>query len=333
MRNKTKAIIVIIVFAILIGGGYFLYRFLHDTQLNADDVNGNFSGNLLNDGTFCEYEGKVYFANPEDSDHLYVMNPDGSDKKLLVKDSVRSINVCGKYIYYTRIDSHEGTNFAFMNVDRYSLCRSDLDGNNTKILDGDPCMAAALVGNYIYYIHYDKQDASTFRRVHIDGRDKGEMSPNAYNPSGVSGTTIYYNELEGNHNIMALDTKTMKTSTIFEGNCSNIIVKDNCFYFMNNANGYAVTRVPIGSGKTDTLVNKRVDCFNVSDKYIYYQTVGNNPSFCRCPIGGGEEEIIASGNFCDINVTSTYTYFRLYGTNKVYKIPANEAGHATDFDK
>ena len=333
MTNRVKAIIVIIVFAVLFGGGYILYSILHDTQMNADDANGNYSGNLLNEGVFCEYEGKVYFANPDHSDYLYVMNPDGSDKKLLVKDSVRSINVCGKYIYYTRIDSHEGTSFAFLNIDRYSLCRADLDGTNTKILDGDPCMSATLVGNYIYYIHYDKQNASTFRRIRIDGKDRQEISPNPYVPSGVMGNTIYYNELDGSHDIMALDTGSLASAPAFYGNCSNVIVKDGYLYFMDNANGYAVTRVPMGTDKKDTVVHKRVDCFNVSDKYVYYQTVGSNANFCRKPLIGGDEEVIASGSFCDISVTSTYVYFRLYGTNKVYKIPANEPGNAQDFEK
>ena len=155
MAKNKRFIIVCAVLLVLAATFVIVKNIISETKFNEPDVNGNFSGNLLNDGGFCEYDGKVDFANPNDNQYLYVMNPDESDKRLLVKDSVRSINVCGSYIFYTRIKSEEAMSFAFLNIGRYSLCRCNLDGSNKKVIVEAPSMAATLVGNYIYYVHYD----------------------------------------------------------------------------------------------------------------------------------------------------------------------------------
>ncbi len=56
--------------------------------MNNDNAVGNTSGNLLNGGLFCEYDGKIYFANPNDYNRLYVMNSDCTDIKSSMKTAL-----------------------------------------------------------------------------------------------------------------------------------------------------------------------------------------------------------------------------------------------------
>ena len=64
--KKVIAIILIILAISGIGIGVF-FNYQHSrTTMNNDNAVGNTSGNLLNGGLFCEYDGKIYFANPND---------------------------------------------------------------------------------------------------------------------------------------------------------------------------------------------------------------------------------------------------------------------------
>lgn len=101
--KKVIAIILIILAISGIGIGVF-FNYQHSrTTMNNDNAVGNTSGNLLNGGLFCEYDGKIYFANPNDYNRLYVMNSDCTDIKKLNEDSVAYINVCGNTYTTLRI--------------------------------------------------------------------------------------------------------------------------------------------------------------------------------------------------------------------------------------
>ena len=58
-----------------------------ETIYNTYYVNGNTAGNLYNAGMFCENNGVVFFANPDDHNALYAMDIDGSNLKKLSNDS------------------------------------------------------------------------------------------------------------------------------------------------------------------------------------------------------------------------------------------------------
>ena len=79
------------------------------------------------------------------------------------------------YVYYVRNNENNGTGFDFFSYARNSLCRIDQNGENTKILDKDPCLYASLVGNYIYYLHYDDKDATTLYKIGIDGEGRKKV--------------------------------------------------------------------------------------------------------------------------------------------------------------
>ena len=50
-----------------------VYHYQNKTKYNESYVNGNTAGNLYNAGLFCESNGTVFFANPDDKYRLYSM--------------------------------------------------------------------------------------------------------------------------------------------------------------------------------------------------------------------------------------------------------------------
>lgn len=80
MKDKKALLILIpfLLFVIIIGAFAIVGDRIPD---NPPETVGNTAGNLNNSGYFCEYDGKVYFANVYDSDTLYSMAPSEQDIK------------------------------------------------------------------------------------------------------------------------------------------------------------------------------------------------------------------------------------------------------------
>ena len=90
MKDKKALLILIpfLLFVIIIGAFAIVGDRIPD---NPPETVGNTAGNLNNSGYFCEYDGKVYFANVYDSDTLYSMDPSEQDIKKLGNASVQNI--------------------------------------------------------------------------------------------------------------------------------------------------------------------------------------------------------------------------------------------------
>lgn len=179
MKKSIKiilAVFVVLAVVISIAGTKYLNR----TQYNDSYVNGNTTGNLYNDGLFCESNGTVFFANPDDNNYLYSMDLSGGNLKKLSEDNVVYINADDHYVYYVRnngestIHTDKHSYFSFNNN---SLCRINRDGGKVKILDDAPCIYASLIGNKIYYLHHDENVGTILYSVGIDGNLSPAMPP------------------------------------------------------------------------------------------------------------------------------------------------------------
>lgn len=178
------------------------------------------------------------------------MNPDGTNIKKLEDQSVSYINVDDHYIYYCKLKGKSADSFSFLPVNTNSLCRLDIDGKGKpEILDDDPCMYASLVGNYLYYLHYDTTDATTLYKVKIDGKEKEQVEKQSYFTASTDGQYIYYNGLTDNHNIYEMDTSNDHAKVIYEGNCWMPVKDGNNLYFMDCENDYRIAKVDLTNGE------------------------------------------------------------------------------------
>ena len=146
MKKRLPIIIIAVLVVVFAGLGFYSHQ-KSKIKYNTSYVNGNTAGNLYNAGLFCEKNGTVYFANPDDDYRLYSMDTNGNHLKKLSYDRVMYINADDHYVYYVRNNENNGTGFDFFSYARNSLCRIDQNGENTKILDKDPCLYASLVGD------------------------------------------------------------------------------------------------------------------------------------------------------------------------------------------
>ena len=79
MKKRLPIIIIAVLVVVFAGLGFYSHQ-KSKIKYNTSYVNGNTAGNLYNAGLFCEKNGTVYFANPDDDYRLYSM---GTNRKHL----------------------------------------------------------------------------------------------------------------------------------------------------------------------------------------------------------------------------------------------------------
>ncbi len=335
MKKIIIPVLILCLFAVGITLFYFHSK-SDQTVFNTTYVNGNTAGNLYNAGMFCENNGSVFFANPDDKNSLYVMDADGSNIKKLCNDSAQFINADSNYVYYIQNTQTSSTEYAIDSLysfDKNCLCRIDRDGKNKIILDKDPCNYASLIGNYIYYLHYDEEHASTLYKIGIDGKNKEQITSGKMFTCSSSGQYFFYNGMETNGNIYRFDTATDTAAPVFECNSYKPIVSadGDAYYIDVNANN-ALVHADLNSGSTAYVSFDSIDLYNICGSYIFYQKYDKNgDALCMVKSDGSDGKELVLGDYCCINVTTNYIYFTDYRTGQVMYTPTVNPGELFTF--
>lgn len=334
MKKKIIAISVILVL-ILSAAGIAVYQNHQKKQRYNDSyVNGNTAGNLYNYGMFCEHNGTVYFSNPNDNYRLYSMNEEGEELKKLCDDSVAFINADDNYVYYVRRNANFNTTLSSFNLSTNGLCCYNLRSKKVTILDNDPSMYVSLIGNYLYYIHYNTDNASTLYRIKIDGTEQEEIDRNPYFTCSTNGRFFYFNGLTNNHNIYQMDTISKNAKLICEGNYWMPSADNEYIYFLDCEQNYALVRLGLTDETPKVIIKDRIETYNVHGDTIYFQknNLNGDSALCSVKTDGSNYKEIKKGDYNQLNVTSNYVYFAPVGVdNLMYRFPTSNENDITEF--
>lgn len=321
MKVVRRIIILVVALAIIGGLGY--YKYINTvTFYNEEGTVGNTIGNLYGNGLFCESDGVVYFANPNDYSRIYKMNPDETDIEILANDSVYFINGDSHYLYYSRNGNRDSSQMGFLNVNINSLCRMSKRNGKVIILDDANCNAAALIGNSVLYFHYDSEDATSLYKVGIDGKVREQLSKSSIDPRCIYNGKLYYSGVEKDHNLHSMNIDTKDSAFVSEENLWMPIIEDNNLYYMNLDDNNRVYKSSLsGDGKTG-ITTYGTSGYNVAGNYLYYQSIKGNPDgIYRVDLTSGAEVLLAEGEYNNINVTSKYVYFADYKSGTTFHSP------------
>lgn len=331
-----KKILITLIPLLIIGGIVAAIVFnlpSKDVIMNEGYVNGNTASNLYNGGLFCENNGVIYFSNPSDGGKLYCMDSNLQHLTKLSEDKATYINVDDNYIYYIRNNVGGDLDYSFFAFHTNALVRINKDGSNITILDTEPSLYAALLGNYIYYIHYDELEASTVYKVRIDGEEQQKVMNQAVYTCNTDGQYFYYNGMNKDGAIHRYDTQGDTSKTIYEGNTFQpVIMNSNDMYFIDGNSQNAIVRTDLTFEDFTYVTKDDVDAYNVTANTIYYQRYDKDGSaFCMVSTDGGEETVIREGDYCNIHVTSSYVFFTEYHSQTVYYFPHHNPENVKKF--
>lgn len=332
MKRNTKILIGALALVFVLFIAIFISELLRRVPSNDISVTGNTAGNLNNNGLYAESDGKVYFSNAYDNGCLYSMNLDETDLKKLTTSPVNSINVGGKHLYFYMDSLNGGKGLGYV-IRTYGVYRSRLDGKGVECLDRSASITMQLVGDYIYYQHYNNKDFTQLYKVKTDKSENVMVSESIINPAACYNGIIYFNGTEKDHFLYALDTRTDTISTVFEGDLWYPAYQYGYIYYMDVSSNYRLCRYSLSDNAVEILTNDRVDTFNVGESYIYYQkNSATEPALMRMGLDGSNPEVVAMGNYEKINLTSNYAYFNAFNEpTPVYRTPVNGAINITPF--
>ncbi len=333
MRKYIKPLILLSILLVVA----VVVHFLTDEKVKFNDgyVNGNTAGNLYNGGMVCEHNGTIFFSNPNDGNKLYSMDLDGQNLKKLSNDVANYINADDNYVYYVRNNVGENLDFDFFAFYRNALCRIPRDGGSAEILDTDPCNYATLIGNYIYYLHYDTEEASTLYKVKIDGTDRQQLRKEAIFTCSTEGQYFYYNGLNTSGSVYRFDTASDSSYAIYDGNCYKPTVSQNGtdIYYIDGDRNNSLVHVNTSTNSFTVVTEDSIDAYNVSGDYVYYQKYSSEGSgFCVIKTDGTGYQMIKEGDFKNICVTTSYVFFTDYHTGDAYYILRSNPGDVMKFN-
>ncbi len=328
---KKKKIIILILILMCIAGVVAWMMLSKGMRYNEDGAIGNTNGNIYNGGLFCEYNGDVYFSNPNDDESLYKMDMEGETFEKLYGSSVSYINIYNDYIYFKKYNTN--TKNVLQSRSRYGICRMEIGDTIVETLHNGKIDGMTLCGNYIYYRNYNDDKVFSLYKVKIDGEEDEKLSDEAYLPLAVSNKKIYFANIKENHHLMVLDTQDDSIYKIATGNFYMPDIYNDNLYFVDCDNNRKLTCMNLKSYEKTVLTDDSVINYNLNGEYgvIFYQAENtrDNHGLYRIDTKGENKTLIANGDYCNISVTHKYTYFyQIVGGDKVL-LRTNTLGDAS----
>ncbi len=285
-------------------------------------VKGNTSVNLLNGGLFSESDGKIYFANPYDQNTLYVMDENFENVEKLSDDNVSYLNVAGEYIFYTRRNDKKGVeNNAFLSLSTTGLYRIGIDGNGLDQLYREPTQTVNLLGNQLYYQHYDHQKGLQLFNIGIDGKEDIMMLDEGAAPTAIVNNTVYYTGVDTNHNIHAMDISSFSSRVLLEGNYTGLSYYGDYLYFIDMEKGYVLCRSRLDGSEMIQLTNQRIATYNISPdgETVYYQVDnGSENGIYALEVASGGSRLLRDGDFNYFHMIGNSLFFEKFDGSAAY---------------
>lgn len=330
--KKNKIVFLILFFVVFFTLITILLSYSGKIAKNPEGTIGNTTGNLNNNGYFCQNKDVVYFANAYDNYCLYKMNVDETEVEKISNAKVKYINSAGKYLYYYQEDSSVKKALGFI-TNVIGVYRSDLNGKNVFCLKKEPSGIILLVDNSLFFQNYNNSDGMTLYKTSLDKSEEIKVADMIINPAGYANGKIYFNGMENDHYLYTLDTTNNSIDLAWQGNVWNPTVVGDYVYYMDISNNYCLSRYSIYENTVEILTSDRIDLYNIYGNYIYYQKNSTtSPALKRMQLDGTNEEIIMEGNFQNINITSSYVYFNSFGSQiPIYKTPTEGSVSVTEF--
>lgn len=294
---------------------------------NDEHADGNTAGNLMNQGLFCQYDGKIYFSNLNDDGALYVMDADLSNFKKLSNDKVSYLNVAGNHIIYSKENYEKKEASSLLEPSAMGIYRCTLDGNDMTALDTAAKGMVHQYGNQIYYQTYTDENVFRFYTMDIKGENKRMLLEEAIVPGSIVNNTLYYAGTVNDSNIHTLSLSSETEQVLLEGRYYNITANNGYLYMMDVANNYSILRTDLDGKNKETLVSSRTCTFNISadNGYLYYQVddAKNNGIYCM-NLSTGKAELLLGGNYSNLSITEDYLFFTDIKETAMYAVRIGE---------
>ncbi|MCR5321778.1 MAG: DUF5050 domain-containing protein [Lachnospiraceae bacterium] len=309
--NILGGIVIVLIFAGLIGGGLTYNYFSKRVVKSAPGMVGNTAGNLYNLGLFCESDGRIYFSNYLDDGQLYSMKSDLTDFKHINEDYPRYLNADENYLCYSRMNNlkESGAESIFVfYANGVFRCRKN--GKGLTMLHNKPVGSVLLYDNTIFYQNYIKNGKISIKKMEIDGSGDTEIIDDEVIACAAYDGRIYYTGFKNDHDLHSFSPLSGGSRVELEGNFYNAVIMSEGIYYIDPLDHYHLKLY--SGGESKTLVNKKISAYNITkdSRYIYYQVDGTDADGVYIyDTVQGASGLIREGSYKWLNIAGGYCFF------------------------
>jgi len=333
--KKLRIVLVVFIVVLLLGAALGINMYQNRMIWNEEGIVGNSSGNLLNGGFFCEGgDGTIYFCNTYDGGNLYSMDENCENITFVYEDKVENLNYAGNYLVYSRKNYEKetvrGEMFVFNTKGLYGL---QLKRKTTKCFYDGTLGLVGLIGNDLFYQHFNKNQGISLYTVRLDGSDNRECGDGAVNPSAIRDGKIYYMG-ETQPGLFCYDIESENIQKLSDKNYYGCLLAGNYIYTMDLENGYCIVRTDLNGENEEVIVDHMCSAFNASTDgdYIYYQVDDGENQRLECKyIPSGEETVIVDGSYDRIHLVGSWLFFADAMSDQFYMTRINELQNVEAF--
>jgi len=198
----------------------------------------------------------IYYCNSSDSERLYRINVDGSERRKLIDDSCWYLNVYENIMYYCS------------ETDGYNIYKAKIDGTEKTKLASDQSSHLTLYNGYLYYCN--KSDRSRIYRIDTDGKEKIKISDDEASYFCIGDDWIYYCNKSDNMRIYKINISGRKREKICSDVSSNLCLDDDRLYYCNKNDKSKLYRIRCDGSQREKLNDDYSDHINIIGNRIYY---------------------------------------------------------------
>lgn len=307
----------------LTNGNHYKMDFTVEEERNLSAKRGNSVGNITNGGYMAEYEGWIYYSNPNDGGKLYKVKPDGSKNTKLLDDSVSYINVSDGWVYVgvgtgrnalgvvrVRLD---GTSRQELYIRRYS------EGRGFRL---------SLMGNRLYYMD---SASSILRSARTDGTASSQirnLSSGSMDSYFVDGNWIYYSNSARDNKLHKVSVNGDSDSQILNWRVESLNLSGDWIYFISK-DDRRIYKVDKQGHNPVRVVDQPSRYLNVHENYVYYTNDVDRSIYRIAKDGSGSAERINDIPSSDINIVYDWIFYRDPVNDIWYRMKLNGAEHST----
>lgn len=256
---------------------------------------GNTPSNSRNWGFIATQGDWVYYANIRYNYYLYKMRTDGSEKQILTKGSVHSLNVVGEWIYYTD-DSPNGS----------GLYKIRIDGSQKTKLSSNVYYWVYVVNDCIYYAESDL--GSNIFKMKTDGTGIEKICSDNCSRPNVVGDWIYYTDRDTDVAYKIRTDGTKRTRLHSEFTCYDLVVDGSVAFGLENTDLQKINTD--GSGfLIYRRYNQQISFINANDGWLYFLEHDLSESTFKYAFYKMRYDWSQKTKILDLNFQNTPNYF------------------------
>ncbi|QDR83168.1 DUF5050 domain-containing protein [Sporomusa termitida] len=205
----------------------------------------------------------LYYSNWSDNHRIYRLSRDGKEKTRITDAPVSQVVLTGNWLVYIQGGNRHSAPANF-------IYKTSLDGQVTQQLNCDPSENLSLSGDWVYYLN--AADGYRIYKVKLDGSGRSKVGNDRAISLTAAGKTIYYSNYDDGQKLYAIGTDGQNRTKLTDDKTGFIAIAGNDIYYTNTSANHALYQLNATTKKQKLICDLGVgpQPVIITNKTLYY---------------------------------------------------------------